>query len=1174
MAYWFYFSYARNDSSSFLKRFFADLNDAVRARSGQSENIGFFDERLAAGDEWSSTILNSIQESRILVAMLSPSYINSEYCGKELQVFLTRQEQFNRASGTTGVSGQFILPILWLPLRTQLPPAVARIQYLDPSFPPEYSKSGLLSYVRRRAARSRNEYQEMLDVFARRITDLGVASRLPRVPDIRSLEDVPSAFAVSRAVHPVDEAGLLQKMSMSARRVLGLADALRTEEGQAEVHVQHLVAALFAKPDGPVRALLVETGIDRGGLPNLRSDAPAGDLPNVDWNKPTAPLESIPPGSPHVREALAEALASAADHGSATVRVRHIGYGVLSIRGSNLIETLVQAGVRPELLLLDEVAVSAGIVLPGYRSDDPAGRRDKDRLDVEKEVRALCAVLAAKDVEPPLSLGLFGDWGSGKSFFMRQMERRIHDLATAAKTANGRSPYCADIVQLKFNAWHYVDTDLWASLAAHIFDGLAKALAEDGSEETAQKRARLLAATTSSRDVLTEAEQRKSEADAELQATEQRLKHFERTEAQLNRNLGRGILLRAVARVTLAQPLVREQLGDAARALNAQEGADAANKLGAELLELRGIWGRAKAIWLAIRNGRRVWLLSLALVAVVVVGCSLIVPWAVSLGLNVFVSSLAGAVAIGLAALSPFVLAAQRALAIVERVRRDSSDELDRAKTTAKAELQAEHVRARNSVTAAHMRVADARNKVKALENLLLDLRYDQQMADFIRDRNLSDVYTRHLGTIGRAREDFERLSTLLTKVREEHKAKRDKSPGSLTQSTSEPDLPRIDRIVLYIDDLDRCPENKVVDVLQAVHLLLAFPLFVVVVGVDPRWLLYSLQQHSAAFRQAADNSAHLNGSSDDDPAHWRSTPLNYLEKIFQIPFTLRPLEAMGFSALVDDLAEPSRTADQETASDSTVAPAPAQPVEATDTPNGSSVAETVHETASPSHLSVTSLPLGSAGATVSPSDVDLNPEPFQIQPWEREAMKKVHALIPSPRAAKRFVNVYRLLRAQVPYQRREAFIGAGAGGEHRAALLLLGIQVGHPDQAVEMLRALVEREHDETWWEFVDSFKVQSRAGSLRKSVRNGDGDAGSARTGSEYWRQLLDKLSEIRDPLGEDERLIPKAQSCADFRTWAPEVARYSFQSGRVLLLERSPMRVTSPVIPAMLPRIDAPA
>jgi hypothetical protein len=32
----------------------------------------------------------------------------------------------------------------------------------------------------------------------------------------------------------------------------------------------------------------------------------------------------------------------------------------------------------------------------------------------------------------------------------------------------------------------------------------------------------------------------------------------------------------------------------------------------------------------------------------------------------------------------------------------------------------------------------------------------------------------------------------------------------------------RINRIVLYIDDLDRCPEPLVIDVLKAVHLLLA----------------------------------------------------------------------------------------------------------------------------------------------------------------------------------------------------------------------------------------------------------------------------------------------------------------------------------------------------------------
>ena len=49
--------------------------------------------------------------------------------------------------------------------------------------------------------------------------------------------------------------------------------------------------------------------------------------------------------------------------------------------------------------------------------------------------------------------------------------------------------------------------------------------------------------------------------------------------------------------------------------------------------------------------------------------------------------------------------------------------------------------------------------------------------------------------------------------------------------------LSPIERIILYIDDLDRCPPKRVVEVLEAVHLLLAFDLFVVVVAVDARWL-------------------------------------------------------------------------------------------------------------------------------------------------------------------------------------------------------------------------------------------------------------------------------------------------------------------------------------------------
>jgi len=188
------------------------------------------------------------------------------------------------------------------------------------------------------------------------------------------------------------------------------------------------------------------------------------------------------------------------------------------------------------------------------------------------------------------------------------------------------------------------------------------------------------------------------------------------------------------------------------------------------------------------------------------------------------------------------------------------------------------------------VRLATATQKVCALEERIQNLQNENSLARFLSERNRSDDYRKHLGLISTIRQDFEALDERLAKAR-------DGQDNSLRP---------IDRIVLYIDDLDRCPENKVMEVLQAVHLLLAYRLFVVVVGVDPRWLLHSLATTLSAF----DGDG---GQFSADPDSWRTTPQNYLEKIFQIPFSLRPMTANGFGDLIGGLlydggAEPDIT--------------------------------------------------------------------------------------------------------------------------------------------------------------------------------------------------------------------------------------------------------------------------
>jgi hypothetical protein len=109
-----------------------------------------------------------------------------------------------------------------------------------------------------------------------------------------------------------------------------------------------------------------------------------------------------------------------------------------------------------------------------------------------------------------------------------------------------------------------------------------------------------------------------------------------------------------------------------------------------------------------------------------------------------------------------------------------------------------------------------------------------------------------------------------------------------------------LQRIVLYIDDLDRCPPQRVVEVLEAVHLMLALDLFIVVVAVDARWLIRSLEYHHRDLFS-------VKGTGEDDGAGVAS-PIDYLDKIFQIPYVLFPPEPDATASFLRALLpEPAR---------------------------------------------------------------------------------------------------------------------------------------------------------------------------------------------------------------------------------------------------------------------------
>ena len=79
-----------------------------------------------------------------------------------------------------------------------------------------------------------------------------------------------------------------------------------------------------------------------------------------------------------------------------------------------------------------------------------------DELGVKGSAHRLAELIALRETKMPLAIGLFGDWGSGKSHFMNLIDRR---LKTLAETAVADGPWCKEIIPIYFNAWHYLDAN-------------------------------------------------------------------------------------------------------------------------------------------------------------------------------------------------------------------------------------------------------------------------------------------------------------------------------------------------------------------------------------------------------------------------------------------------------------------------------------------------------------------------------------------------------------------------------------------------------------------------------------------------------------------------------------------------------------------------------------------
>ena len=679
----------------------------------------------------------------------------------------------------------------------------------------------------------------------------------------------------------------------------------------------------------------------------------------------------------------------------------------------------------------------------GYISDQSGA--EYDLLDIGKDVSTLSALMLSNAIDPPLAIGLFGNWGTGKSFFMDALELACEALIKKQKIKE-KSSFHTDVVQIRFNAWNYSDANLWASLVHHIFDSLSHFVTPPKTET--DTLAQYSAFILEKEQLIIAAQEKIHQQGSVLLEKETTLTNLQ--EARVNKPINLQEL-----NMEDYWFILNEDQKSGAKKLMSELGL---TDLHASVKDMQAIIDEAKTVrgrflgilaWLFSNPNR--WLKIFILVAIF-----LFVPLSVYLIRTIWPNLWGniGSIIFQVATIiSTIVLYGKQGLryineglVVIEQTKAKVIEVLERKRIEAtKEEVDLQHdiaqLKTEKQQQQQFLDQAELALKGSLLEKQQFEIQIS--LGSFLTERKLSIDYGKHLGIITTIRKDFK---VLIDKLSTDQYALHGK---------------KVSRIILYIDDLDRCQPQKVFEVLQAVHLLLAYKLFVVVVGVDPDWMTDSLEFTYKQFQ---------NQKNNNKTKH--ATPQHFIEKIFQIPFNLKPLSSGAFPGLMNglfksamDKKKEAATHSEEITQEKTQSNGRIQQKDETNQTNSAERSSThQNQINEPEKAINTNNPAGSERQRSNQKIVnnlenldDLQTSNLlKITDEEMLYAGKLFAFIKTPRSAKRFVNIYRLLKVGVGSEDLELFEGNTFNiGQFQLPMLLLAIVVGLPEDATNLLPVL-----------------------------------------------------------------------------------------------------------------------
>lgn len=603
-------------------------------------------------------------------------------------------------------------------------------------------------------------------------------------------------------------------------------------------------------------------------------------------------------------------------------------------------------------------AIKAG----GLRNDEAL---DQDLLSLRDEINSLTNLLLLRDLEPPMVVGILGNWGGGKSYIMHLMQAHMIAIRSQALEqqeawsdnpySEKLSPYVGHIYQIKFDAWSFAKSNLWASLMQTIFFELDRQISLElslqavgidllddyGNEiwkvlyKTSEDDRQYFLERTLGKDKLeelkakgqirseswtellweqygvteTRASTQLSQKEKELNDVREQLEKAKKDKETILSSLKNqdkqenwisdllkettelsGFLIQKYFGKDVAEDLQKALQKELEQKLK-KEDIDisdlnritmAINQTIAEILEEDTIYiGGSKKYslsWLALKKWSNknqkliiAFLLSIAFSIILPIFAAQIKSLNIVSQLAVLITPLIPAIGFAQALFK----SNQKWFAYARQAVQDYED-------TLKQHSHDKHHNLIDERVTANLRQLDTDVQDLTLQEQILQREVKQaeaalpkdsfaSLANFVKARVEEATYDNHLGIMQQVRQDLIKLSQALLPPpanSTEYKVKLEKLKKFFPRGPA--------RVVVYIDDLDRCPPDRVVEVLEAIQLLVKTPLFIAVLAIDERYIIRALEKHYAGVLSR----------------RGRPSGEDYLEKIIQIPYRVRSISA------------------------------------------------------------------------------------------------------------------------------------------------------------------------------------------------------------------------------------------------------------------------------------------